>query len=238
MARILKHLGYRLRVNHKRVSAGSGPDRDEQFQHIAAQRLRFAERGLPIISIDTKKRELVGNFKNHGTTWERSPHAVNDHDFRSQADGIAIPYGIYDLSANRGFVVVGTSHDTPDFAADNLLRWWQAEGLQHYPRARELLVLADSGGSNSPRIRCFKYALQTRLVDPHRLKVTVCHYPGGASKWNPIDHRLFSEISRTGPVCRCATMRPSSTTSTPPPPTLACPSSHSLSNRSTRPASG
>ena len=155
-----------------------------------------AERGLPIISIDTKKRELVGNFKNHGTTWERSPHAVNDHDFRSQADGIAIPYGIYDLSANRGFVVVGTSHDTPDFAADNLLRWWQAEGLQHYPRARELLVLADSGGSNSPRIRCFKYALQTRLVDPHRLKVTVCHYPGGASKWNPIDHRLFSEISK------------------------------------------
>ena len=196
VARILKHLGYRLRVNHKRVSAGSGPDRDEQFQHIAAQRLRFAERGLPIISIDTKKRELVGNFKNHGTTWERSPHAVNDHDFRSQADAIAIPYGIYDLSANRGFVVVGTSHDTPDFAADNLLRWWQAEGLQHYPRARELLVLADSGGSNSPRIRCFKYALQTRLVDPHRLKVTVCHYPGGASKWNPIDHRLFSEISK------------------------------------------
>ena len=138
----------------------------------------------------------IRHFKNHGTTWERSPHAVNDHDFRSQADGIAIPYGIYDLSANRGFVVVGTSHDTPDFAADNLLRWWQAEGLQHYPRARELLVLADSGGSNSPRIRCFKHALQTRLVDPHRLKVTVCHYPGGASKWNPIDHRLFSEISK------------------------------------------
>ena len=196
VARILKDIDYRLRVNHKRVSAGSGPDRDEQFQHIAAQRLRFAERGLPIVSIDTKKRELVGNFKNHGTTWERSPQAVNDHDFRSQADGIAIPYGIYDLGANRGFVVVGTSHDTPDFAADNLLRWWQAEGLQHYPGARELLVLADSGGSNAPRIRSFKYALQTRLVDPHRLKVTVCHYPGGASKWNPIDHRLFSEISK------------------------------------------
>ena len=190
------------------------------------------------VSIDTKKRELVGNFKNHGTTWERSPLAVNDHDFRSQADGIAIPYGIYDLTANRGFVVVGTSHDTPDFAADNLLRWWQAEGLQHYPRARELLVLADSGGSNSPRIRCFKYALQTRLVDPHRLKVTVCHYPGGASKWNPIDHRLFSEISKNW--ARCATdrlLRRSSTTSAPPPPTLACLSSPSLSNRSTRPAS-
>ena len=195
-ARILKDLGYQLRVNHKHVAAGSGPDRDEQFQHLAAQRRTFAARGLPIVSIDTKKRELVGNFKNHGTTWERSPQAVNDHDFRSLASGIAIPYGIYDLTANRGFVIVGTSYDTPDFAADNLLRWWQAEGLQHYPRARELLVLADSGGSNAPRIRSFKYALQTRLVDPHRLKVTVCHYPAGASKWNPIDHRLFSEISK------------------------------------------
>ena len=220
VARILKHLGYRLRVNHKRVSAGSGPDRDEQFQHIAAQRLRFAERGLPIISIDTKKRELVGNFKNHGTTWERSPHAVNDHDFRSQADGIAIPYGIYDLSANRGFVVVGTSHDTPDFAADNLLRWWQAEGLQHYPRARELLVLADSGGSNSPRIRCFKYALQTRLVDPHRLNRLFSESPSVTTPAAPpsgIRSIIACSVrsARTGPVCRCATMRPSSTTSTP-----------------------
>ena len=196
VARILKDLGYRLRVNHKRVAAGSGPDRDQQFNYIASQRVKFAQRGLPIVSIDTKKRELVGNFKNSGNSWERSPQAVNDHDFRSLADGIAIPYGIYDLSANRGFLVVGTSHDTPDFAADNLLRWWQAEGLQHYPDARELLVLADSGGSNAPRIRSFKYALQTRLVDPHCLKVTVCHYPGGASKWNPIDHRLFSEISK------------------------------------------
>ena len=195
VCRILKDLDYRLRVNHKRVSAGSGPDRDEQFQHIAEQRRRFAARGLPIVSIDTKKRELVGNFKNHGTTWERSPQAVDDHDFRSQASGIAIPYGVYDLRANRGGVV-GTSHDTPDFAADNLLRWWQADGLCRYPVATELLVLADSGGSNSPRIRSFKYALQTRLVDPYRLKVTVCHYPSGASKWNPIDHRLFSEISK------------------------------------------
>ena len=138
----------------------------------------------------------IRHFKNQGTTWERSPQAVNDHDFRSQADGIAIPYGVYDLCANRGFVVVGTSHDTPDFAADNLVRWWQREGLERYCDASELLVLADSGGSNSPRIRCFKYALQTRLADPHHLKVTVCHYPSGASKWNPIDHRLFSEISK------------------------------------------
>ena len=112
VARILKDLDYRLRVNHKRVSAGSGPDRDQQFQYIAEQHAQFAQRGLPIVSIDTKKRELIGNFKNQGTTWERSPQAVNDHDFRSQADGIAIPYGVYDLCANRGFVVLGTSHDT------------------------------------------------------------------------------------------------------------------------------
>ena len=196
VARILKDLHYRLRVNHKRVSAGSGPDRDQQFTYIASQRDKFAARGLPIVSIDAKKRELVGNFKNPGRGWAKTPQAVNDHDFRSQAIGIAIPYGIYDVTANRGFVVVGTSHDTPDFAADNLLRWWQREGCQRYPSARELLVLADSGGSNAARVRCFKYALQTRLADPYQLTVTVCHYPSGASKWNPIDHRLFSEISK------------------------------------------
>ena len=196
VARILKDLHYRLRVNHKRVSAGSGPDRDQQFTYIASQRDKFASRDLPIVSIDAKKRELVGNFKNPGRGWAKTPQAVNDHDFRSQAIGIAIPYGIYDVTANRGFVVVGTSHDTPDFAADNLLRWWQREGCQRYPSARELLVLADSGGSNAARVRCFKYALQTRLADPYQLTVTVCHYPSGASKWNPIDHRLFSEISK------------------------------------------
>ena len=178
------------------VSAGSGPDRDQQFAHIAEQRATFAQRGLPIVSIDTKKRELVGNFKNDGSAWGHTPQLVNDHDFRSQADGIAIPYGVYDVGANRGFVVVGTSHDTSDFAADNLLRWWQGEGLERYRHASELLVLADSGGSNAPRIRCFKYALQTRLADPYHLRITVCHYPSGASKWNPIDHRLFSQISK------------------------------------------
>ena len=124
-------VGSRLHVNHKRASAGSAPDRDQQFAYIAEQRAKFAGRGLPIV-------------------------------------GIAIPYGVYDLCANRGFVVVGTSHDTPDFAADNLLRWWQSEGLERYPDASELLVLADSGGSNAPRVRCFKYALRTRLVDPTR----------------------------------------------------------------------
>ena len=196
VARILKDLDYALRVNHKRVSRGSGPDRNEQFEYIAEQRTRFAGHGLPIVSIDAKKRELVGNFKNNGIAWRRTPDLVNDHDFRSEAEGIAIPYGVYDVCANRGTVFVGTSHDTPDFAADNLVRWWQCEGRERYPHAPELLVLADSGGSNSPRVRAFKVALQTRLADPHQLSVTVCHYPAGASKWNPIDHRLFSEISK------------------------------------------
>ena len=236
VARILKHLGYRLRVNHKRVSAGSGPDRDEQFQHIAAQRLRFAERGLPIIS-DTKKRELVGNFKNHGTTWERSPHAVNDHDFRSQADGIAIPYGIYDLSANRGFVVVGTSHDTPDFAADNLLRWWQAEGLSTTPAPASCwcsptpaaATLRAFAASSMPS----RLASSTRIASRSPSVTTPAAPPSGIRSIIACSVRS----ARTGPVCRCATMRPSSTTSAPPPPTPACPSSHSLSNRSTPPAS-
>ena len=205
VARILKDLDYALRVNHKRVSRGSGPDRNEQFEYIAEQRTRFAGHGLPIVSIDAKKRELVGNFKNNGTAWRRTPDLVRDHDFRSEAKGIAIPYGIYDVCANRGTVFVGTSHDTPDFAADNLVRWWEWEGRERYTGAPELLVLADGGGSNSPRVRAFKLALQTRLADPHQLSVTVCHYPAGASKWNPIDHRLFSEISKNwaGHPLRC-----------------------------------
>ncbi len=158
VARILEDLDYTLRVNHKRVSRGSGPDRNEQFEYIAEQRSRFAGRDLPIVSIDSKKRELVGNFKNNGTAWRRTPDLVRDHDFRSEAKGIAIPYGVYDVRANRGTVFVGTSHDTPDFAADNLVRWWVSEGRERYTGAPELLVLADSGGSDSPRVRAFKAA--------------------------------------------------------------------------------
>jgi hypothetical protein len=195
VARLLEDLDYALRVNHKRVSQGSGPDRNEQFEYIAEQRTRFRERDLPIVSIDSKKKELIGNFKNPGTTWRRTPELVYDHDFRSEADGFAIPYGVYDVRANRGTVYVGTSHDTSDFAVDNLSRWWASEGVERYRDASELLVLADGGGSNNPRHRAFKYALQTRLADPYRLSVTLCHYPTGASKWNPVEHRLFSAIS-------------------------------------------
>jgi len=128
--------------------------------------------------------------------WSREPILVNDHDFRSDAAGIAIPYGIYDPQANRGFLFVGTTHDTPQFAADNLAKWWVYDGRRRYPAATELLILADGGGSNGPRNRAWKYFLQQRLCDRHGLTVTVCHYPTGASKWNPIEHRLFSEVSK------------------------------------------
>jgi hypothetical protein len=196
VAKLLKMLDFRLRVNHKKLSLGSGPGRDQQFGYIAEQCQRFAQDGLPIISVDTKKRELVGAFKNPGTAWRRQAVLVNDHDFRSQAHGVAIPYGIYDEQANRGSVFVGTSHDTSDFAVESIEKWWRFDGRRRYPQADQLLILADAGGSNSPNRRAWRYALQTKLCDRHHLSVTVTHYPAGASKWNPIDHRLFSEISK------------------------------------------
>ncbi len=201
VARLLKALHFSLRGNRKQLSRGSGPERNEQFAYISGQRAGFAARDLPIVSVDSKKKELVGNFKNPGTAWTRRPELVNDHDFRSDAVGLASPYGIYDTRANRGAVFVGTSHDTPEFAAENIARWWETEGCARYPRATDLLVLADGGGSNGPRTRAFRYTLQTRLCDVHRLRVTVCHYPTGASKWNPIEHRLFSEISKNWAGC-------------------------------------
>jgi hypothetical protein len=196
VAKLLKGLQFRLRVNHKKLCRGSQADRDAQFAYIAAQREAFTRAGWPIVSIDSKKRELVGNFKNPGTTWSQAPTLVNDHDFRSDAKGIALPYGIYDLGANHGYLFIGTSHDTPAFAVDNLARWWIYNGRRRYPNATELLVLADGGGSNGARTRAWKHALQHHLCDRYGLTVTVCHYPSGASKWNPIEHRVFSELSK------------------------------------------
>jgi len=196
VAKLLKGLEFRLRANHKKLSCRSGPDRDAQFAYIAAQRETFARQGWPIVSIDSKKRELVGNFKNPGAVWSQDPVLVNDHDFRSDAAGIALPYGIYDVGANRGYLFIGTSHDTPQCAVDNLAKWWVYHGRRRYPDTTELLVLADGGGSNGARNRAWKHSLQHRLCDRHGLTVTVCHYPTGASKWNPIEHRLFSEISK------------------------------------------
>jgi hypothetical protein len=151
VGRLLYEMDYRLRVNHKALGTACGPERDEQFNYIGRLRRRFQRKGLPIIGVDTKKRELIGNFKNPGTRWDRSPIQVNDHDFRSDSDGIAIPYGIYDLRANRGCIVVGVSHDTPRFAAHAISRWWSREGLPRYRAASELLILADGGGSNGCR---------------------------------------------------------------------------------------
>ena len=196
VACLLKQLGFRLRVNHKKLTRRADPARDAQFAYITAQREHFATQNWPIISVDAKHRELVGNFANHGATWTQHPIAVNTYDFRSEADGIAIPYGIYDTQANRGSVFVGTSHNTPTFAVDNIAKWWVYDGRRRYPRATQLLVLADGGGSNGAKARAWKHALQQRLCDRHGLTITVCHYPAGASKWNPVEHRLFSEISK------------------------------------------
>jgi hypothetical protein len=170
--------------------------RNRQFKYINRKRKEFAAAGNPVISVDAKKKEKVGNFKNNGTTWQQDAYEVNDHDFLTDAVGMAVPYGIYDTEANRGFVVVGTTHETPAFAVDSITQWWNRYGRRAYPDTNELLILADCGGSNSARARAWKYRLQHRLCDPHGLKVTVCHYPPGASKWNPIEHHLFSYISK------------------------------------------
>ena len=189
-------MGFSLRVNHKKLSGSSHPDRDAQFARIAELRERCAAEHLPLISVDTKKKELVGAFKNAGAKWDREPVLVNDHDFRSDADGIAVPYGVYDLQANCGTLFVGTSYDTPGFAVDCVEKWWRSEGQQRYAGADRLAILADGGGSNGSRCRAWKMGLQRRLCDRHGLSVTVAHYPPGASKWNPIEHRFFSELSK------------------------------------------
>jgi hypothetical protein len=196
VARLLSSLDYALHVNAKQRDARAGhPDRDRQFRSIARQRKAFERAGLPLISVDTKKKELIGNFKNAGQTWSRGPDAVNAHDFRQDSLGRAVPYGIYDPTRNRGTVCVGQSADTPRFAVAAITRWWQEEGRAAYPAADRLLVLADAGGSNGCGPRLWKRQLQAQLSDRFGLSVTVCHYPTGCSKWNPIEHRLFSAIS-------------------------------------------
>ena len=196
VAGLLKQLGFRLRVNHKKLTKRSDPARDAQFAYLSSQRERFTTNGWPVVSVDAKHRELVGNFANRGAAWSKEPVAVNTYDFPSDADGVAIPYGVYDVGANLGSVFVGTSHNTPAFAADSLARWWVYDGRRRYPKATQLLVLADGGSSNGTKVRAWKHALQERLCDRHGVSVTVCHYPTGASKYNPVEHRLFSEISK------------------------------------------
>lgn len=195
VGRLLRAQDYSLHVDYKQLDGRASPHRNEQFEYIQAQIQQFLEHGWPIISVDTKKRELIGNFRNPGRVWCQEPTRVNLYDFRSLAQGIAMPYGIYDLTRNAGYVCVGTSADTSEFAVDAIAWWWSTYGCQHYPHAPALLILADGGGSNGYRTRLWKYTLQQRLVELGRLEVTVTHFPTGASKWNPADHRLFSAIS-------------------------------------------
>jgi hypothetical protein len=196
VGRLLRQMRFCLRTNRKTVSAGSTSDRDRQFRYLCLQRSRFEKRGDPVLSVDAKKRELIGNFKNPGAKWERTSTAVNDHDFRSAATGIAIPYGIYDTQANRGSVFPGISHETSSFAVSSLRKWWLREGRRRYPQSRHILILADAGGSNGAQRGAWKQEIQRQLCDGLGLSVTLCHYPSGASQWNPIEHRLFSQISR------------------------------------------
>lgn len=188
--RLLKQLGFSLRVNQKKVARTvnvSPLERDAQFSHIAELRELCAARHVPVISVDSKKKEIIGSFKNAGQTWNRNPIAVNDHDFRSESDGVATPFSIYDLRYNTGFVCVGTSYDTPQFAVESIARWWSRQGKRRYPNSQKLVILADAGGSNGPRCRMWKYELYKRLCNHYGLTVTVAHYPSGASKWNPVE---------------------------------------------------
>lgn len=195
VGRVLRALDYSLQANVKKLAGRDHPDRDRQFGVIAEQKQAFLAAGLPVISVDTKKKELIGNFKQAGAVWRQTPETVLVHDFPEDGEGRAVPYGIYDLARTQGAVYVGRSADTPRFAVDAITAWWLEYGQAAYPTADRLLILADAGGSNSCRFRMWKGQLQQCLADALGLSVTVCHYPTSCSKWNPIEHRLFSFIS-------------------------------------------
>jgi hypothetical protein len=194
VARLLRQQRFSLRTCRKLKAGTRDPDRDRQFRYLARLRRWYLSRGLPVISVGTKKKELVGNFKNPGECWRRDSRVVQDHDFPSLAEGRGIPYGIYDLGRNAGYVVIGTSRETAAFAVACIRRWWREVGRWHHPGARRLLIEADCGGANGSRNAAWKAGLQA-LADEFGLIVTVTHYPPGAPKWNPVEHRMFSLIS-------------------------------------------
>ncbi len=196
VSKLLRGHGYSLQAPSKSVEGKQHPDRNAQFEHINAKAQDCIERGVPVISVDTKKKELVGNFKNGGREWQPKdePDLVDVHDFPSDAIGKAIPYGVYDLAADDGFVSVGVDHDTPAFAVTSIEAWWKQVGEPRYPDAREIFITADAGGSNGHRPRMWKAELQ-RLADKLGLAIHVSHFPPGTSKWNKVEHRLFSFIS-------------------------------------------
>jgi hypothetical protein len=197
VAALLHQEGYSLQANRKTREGTQHPDRNAQFEYINTSVQRFLKLGRPAISVDTKKKELVGDFKNAGREWrpEGSPEEVRVHDFQDKALGKVIPYGVYDILNNQGWVNVGIDHDTAQFAANSIRRWWTQMGQRRFPRANDLLITADGGGSNSHRSRLWKVSLQN-LADKLDLTLHVCHFPPGTSKWNKIEHRLFSFITQ------------------------------------------
>jgi hypothetical protein len=196
VASLLYAAGYSLQANRKTREGKDHPDRNAQFEYISQQVGRVQKRDQPVVSVDTKKKELVGDFKNPGQEWrpEGDPQKVRVHDFKDEELGKAIPYGVYDVANNQGWVSVGIDHDTAYFAANSIRRWYEDMGSKRFPRARELMITADGGGSNSSRSRLWKVALQG-LADQLELQLKVCHFPPGTSKWNKIEHRLFSYIT-------------------------------------------
>jgi len=197
VAALLKESGYSLQANRKTKEGSSHPDRDAQFHYINGQVLALQKLAQPVVSIDTKKKELIGEFLNAGREWEPvgSPTQVRVHDFVDKKWGRAIPYGVYDLASNEGWVSVGIDHDTAQFAVASIRRWWREMGVQRFPKATKLMITADGGGSNGSRHRLWKTALQT-LADDLGLVLQVCHFPPGTSKWNKIEHRLFCFITK------------------------------------------
>ena len=196
VARCLDDMGYSLQANRKSKEGPQHADRDAQFRYINRQVKALLKTGDPVISVDAKKKELVGPFKNGGRTWrpKGKPEEVTTKDFPSLAQGKALPYGVYDTGQNRAVVNVGVTHDTAEFAVESIRRWWKWDGRRSYPAAQRLLICADAGGSNGNRLRAWKLHLQ-QMADQIRIPITVCHYPPGTSKWNKIEHRLFSFIS-------------------------------------------
>lgn len=195
VGRLLKQMNFRLRVNHKKRSTASPKERDRQFRVIRRRRNAFASAGDPIVSVDCKKKELVGDFRNDGAAWKQKRVETLATDYRSDAKGVAVPYGLYDPEGNRGLVVLGTSRETPAYAADCVATWWQTEGIKRYPESKRLLILADGGGGNRSTSTVWHAHLQRKLCDKQGITVTVAHYPPGTSKWNPVEHFLFSRIS-------------------------------------------
>jgi len=200
VGKLLKKMNFHLRVNLKTLESGlkkppNPRQRDLQFRYIRSQIRAYCAQGQPVISVDTKSRELIGPFHQSGCKWSNEPIKVYDHDFPSDSQGIAIPYGIYDLCLNEGFVCVGTTCDTSEFAVDAIRMWWTKAGSANYPNASRLLILADCGGSNGYRTRLWKHQLHVAFCNRFNLQVKVCHFPPGSSKWNPIEHRMFSFIS-------------------------------------------